>query len=151
MGDDTGDKAVAGQQFVVAERAAGWIAIWYGGEKGWFRSNPNAASAVPVRGHTVSVVPGATSAPVYGRAYPEPAAYPAGVTPQAVVPLQFTIAAGQRYVLAEPKPVRGNYYYAKTIDSSLPHDHTVIRGTDLYYLIHFGHRTVYVRAVDVKV
>jgi hypothetical protein len=42
-----------------------------------------------------------------------------------------------------------NYYYAKTFDSSLPADHTVITGQDQYYEIWFGHRMFFVRAADV--
>ncbi|PZS30721.1 MAG: hypothetical protein DLM58_13130 [Pseudonocardiales bacterium] len=148
-GADLSDKAVAGLQFAVAGQAAGWTAIWFGGQQGWFRDSRNASTTVPTRGQTISAVPGAASAPVYGRAYPEAAAYPTGVTPQAVVPLQYTIAAGQRYVLAERHPVRADYYYAKTIDNSIPFDHTDFQGSDLYYLIYFGHRTAYVRAADV--
>ena len=30
-------------------------------------------------------------------------------------------------------------------------DHTVVRGTDPYYQIWFGHRIAYVRAADVRV
>jgi hypothetical protein len=42
-----------------------------------------------------------------------------------------------------------DYYYAKTYDSSLPKDHTVVVGKDRYYQIWFGHRIAYVRAADV--
>jgi len=43
------------------------------------------------------------------------------------------------------------YYYAKTFDSSLPDDHTVVTGRDKYYEIWFGHRMFFVRAADVVV
>ncbi|MEP7022161.1 MAG: peptidoglycan recognition family protein [Pseudonocardiales bacterium] len=148
-GSDTSDKAATGHEFAVAGRAPGWTAIWFGGKQGWFRDSEAAPASVATSGRTISPLPGAASAPVYGRAYPEAAAYPAGVTPQAVVPLQYTIPAGQRYVLAERHPVRADYYYAKTIDNSIPFDHSDFEGSDLYYLIYFGHRIAYVRAADV--
>ena len=47
--------------------------------------------------------------------------------------------------------VRTDYYYAKTYDSSLPGDHTVVVGSDRYYQIWFGHRVAFVRAADVRV
>jgi N-acetyl-anhydromuramyl-L-alanine amidase AmpD len=36
---DTGDKAVAGQVFAVAQRQGAWTAIWYGGQLGWFKNS----------------------------------------------------------------------------------------------------------------
>src|SRR5207244_2654547 len=43
---DFGDKAVTGQVFAVAERRAGWTAIWYGGQRGWFRDAPGTTRQV---------------------------------------------------------------------------------------------------------
>jgi hypothetical protein len=43
------------------------------------------------------------------------------------------------------------YYYAKTIDGSLPGDHTVIRGQTRYYPIEFNHRHAFVKLSDVRV
>jgi hypothetical protein len=68
------------------------------------------------------------------------------VTPS---PLQYTIAAGQRYLTAGLVPT--DYYYAKTIDNSLPGDHTDVVGKDKYLQIQLGHRIAYVKASDVDV
>jgi N-acetylmuramoyl-L-alanine amidase-like protein len=149
--DDTADKAVTGQQFAVADRAPGWIAIWYGGQRGWLRDDWVTRAAVPTWARTVTPRPGLASVPVYGSPDPEPAAYPAQIPMPADSTLPYSIAAGQRYVLGERRTVPTEYYYAKTVDSSLPGDHTVVRGHDRYYLIYFGHRMAYVRAADVVV
>ena len=94
---------------------------------------------------------GTTAVPVYGRAYPEAAAYAGTQVPyQGVAPLQYTIKPGQAYVLADDT-VETDYYYAKTYDSSLPADHTVVVGQDRYYQIWFGHRIAFVRAADVRI
>ncbi len=151
-GDDWGDKAVTGQQFALAGQAPGWTAIWYGGQRGWFRNGVGAArTAVPAYAATVTPRPGLASVPVYGAAYPEAAAFPAEIPVPTAAVLPYSIAAGQRYVLGSRAPVPSDYYYAKTVDSSLPGDHTVVRGHDRYYLIYFGHRIGYVRAADVVV
>ena len=93
---------------------------------------------------------GLKSVPVYGRAYPEQTAYAGTQVPyQTVTPLQYTIKAGQQYVLADDT-IDTNYYYAKTFDSSLPDDHTVVTGQDKYDEIWFGHRMFFVRAADVS-
>ena len=42
-----------------------------------------------------------TAVPVYGRAYPEQAAYPSQIPYQTVTPLQYSIQPGQAYVLAD--------------------------------------------------
>jgi hypothetical protein len=83
---------------------------------------------------------------VYGRAYPEAAAYPAGVPVQAVSPLPYSLPAGQKYVVGDTVP--GEYYYAVTFT---PDAHRVVVGKDLYYEIQFGHRMAFVRAADVTV
>jgi len=144
---DTGDKASTGQEFAVAGRHRGWTAIWYGGRKAWLHDT-NATLAT--RARTVTVKPGRTSAPIYGRAYPEAAAYiGTPITPQAVVPLQYTIGAGQHYVIADR--VRSTYYNSTTIHATAPGDRRVVRGDDEYYLIYFGYRMAYVKASDVAV
>ena len=105
--------------------------------------------ARPSKG-TVVQPKGTAEVPVYGRAYPEQAAYTGTQVPyQTVSPLLYRIKPGQSYVLAD-KSLRTDYYYAKTYDSSLPDDHTVVVGQDRYYQIWFGHRIAYVRAADVK-
>jgi hypothetical protein len=146
---DWGDRASTGQQFMVAGRDGDWTAIWYGGQKAWFENPARHPTAVSARGLAVRARPGRTSVPVYGRAYPEAAAYPGSIPVQPVTPLGYSVAAGQSYVLGEP--TGSDYYYAKTVDSSLPDDHTVVSGTDRYYEIQLGYRVAYVRSADVMV
>ena len=68
---------------------------------------------------------------------------------QTVSPLLYRIKPGQSYVLADDS-LKTDYYYAKTYDSSLPGDHTVVVGKQRYYQIWYGHRIAYVKATDVK-
>lgn len=138
----------AGQTYAVAERTAEWTAIWYLGQKAWFRN----ADAGPLwnLGFVVEPKPGLASIPVFGRAYPEAEAYPAGVPVQAVSPYtQYTIAAGQRY--AAGPVLTGEYYRASTFDWSSPGDGTVISGDLQYVQIQFGHRIAYVKRDDVVI
>jgi N-acetyl-anhydromuramyl-L-alanine amidase AmpD len=147
---DWSARAVYGQQFAVADRQDDWVAIWYGGQKGWFRNPGGIVGAMPARGQSITPRAGLTTIPVYGRAYPEATAYAGTQVPvQAVTPLQYTIAAGQTYVTTGTVPT--DYYWAWTIDSSLPDDHTLITGQDHYLEIQFNGRNAYVKAADVTV
>jgi len=146
---DIGARAAAGDQLVVSQRAGDWLRVWWLGRVGWIHSPLDDPAVVPATGRVVQAA-GDEEVPVYGRAYPEASAYPAEIPPQSIVPLQYTIKPGQAYVLADDS-VPTDYYYAKTYDDSLPGDHTVVRGDDVYYEIWFGHRMAYVRADDVRV
>ncbi|TNC28747.1 N-acetylmuramoyl-L-alanine amidase [Amycolatopsis alkalitolerans] len=137
---DVGSRVAAGQRYAVAEIRGDWTAIWFLGQKGWFRS----ASGVPALGPAVTPKPGLATVPVYGRAYPEAEAYPANIPPQDLVPLQYTFAAGQKYAAGPLLP--GEYYWATTFD---PSTHVVVRGETEYMQIQFGHRVAYVKADDV--
>jgi N-acetyl-anhydromuramyl-L-alanine amidase AmpD len=148
---DHGARLAAGQKVVVAKRSGDWAGVWYLGEIGWLYTPKSDPVLLPSDGATVSPKPGAASAPVYGRAYPEKSAYAGTTIPyQTVTPLQYTIKAGQKYSLADAD-VQTQYYYAKTYDDSLADDHTVVNGQDKYYEIWFGHRMFFVRAADVVV
>ena len=147
---DIGPRLAAGQKVVVVKRQDGWIATWWLGRLAWFKATNAAGESVvlPSQGPTVSST---AEVPVYGRAYPESAAYAGTAVPdQGVSPLLYRLAPGQSYVLADDT-VRTDYYYAKTYDSSLPDDHTVVVGKQRYYQIWFGHRIAYVKAEDVTV
>ncbi|WP_407554356.1 N-acetylmuramoyl-L-alanine amidase [Streptomyces sp. Pv4-95] len=144
--NDTGARATTGQQFAVAGRSGDWTAIWYLGQKAWFHNPAGQPTAVPARGRVVTPKNGSAEIPVYGRAYPEKEAYPAGVPVQTVSPLPYKLAAGQEYVVGER--MRGEYFYAPTFDVT---KHAIVRGKDVYYEIQLGHRVGYVRAADVDV
>jgi hypothetical protein len=138
----------AGQTYAVAEQIEGWTAIWYLGQKAWFSN----AQARPLwnPGFVVQPKAGLTSIPVYGRAYPEAAAYPADIPAQAVSPLaQYSVPAGQRYAMG---PVlQGEYYRAVTFDQPAPADHIVISGEMRYVQIQYGHRIAYLNLADVDI
>jgi hypothetical protein len=141
---DIGSRVDTGQQYAVAGRSGDWTAIWYLGQKGWFYDPLNARNAVWASGWVVTPKPGKKSIPVFGRAYPEAAAYPAGVPVQAIVPLQYGLLTGQRYAVGfSPE---SEYYRAVTLD---PAGHVVVSGELQYYQIQFGHRIAYVLADDV--
>ncbi|MFE7384644.1 N-acetylmuramoyl-L-alanine amidase [Streptomyces zhihengii] len=144
--NDTGARASTGQQYAVAERRGDWTAVWYLGQKAWFHNPRTQPTAVPSRGTLVTPREGLDQVPVYGRAYPEASAYPAGVPVQAVSPLPYTLGAGQRYVAGDRTP--GEYLYAPTFDTSV---HRVVRGQEEYVQIQFGHRVAFVKAADVRV
>ncbi|TDW75813.1 N-acetylmuramoyl-L-alanine amidase [Kribbella pratensis] len=147
---DMGSRAAAGSQYVVAQRQGDWVAVWYLGALGWFKSPVNAPDAFGKPGLVVKPKAGRTSVPVYGRAYPEQSAYPTGIPYQTVTPLQYTIGAGQSYPVGDLN-IETDYYRAVTFDGQPPTDHVQVLGKDRYYQIWFGHRMAYVRAADVDV
>ncbi|MEE4545375.1 peptidoglycan recognition family protein [Streptomyces sp. V4-01] len=143
--NDMGARASTGQQYAVAGRQGDWTAIWYLGQEAWFLNPKTQPTAVDSLGLVVTPKKGLASIPVYGRAYPEAAAYPAGVPVQGLFPMPYTIPAGQRYVVGNV--VHGEYYYAVTFDTAASHQ--VVRGKNVYYEIQLGHRVEYVSADDV--
>ncbi|MEU8586089.1 peptidoglycan recognition family protein [Streptomyces sp. NPDC048664] len=144
--NDLGSRVSTGQRYAVAGRRGGWTAIWYLGQKAWFRGPRGRRVAVDGSGLVVTPRPGRTNVPVYGRAYPEEKAYPAGVPVQPISPLPYRMPAGQRYVVGDEVP--GEYFYATTYARDT---HRVVTGEDRYYEIQFGHRVAFVRAADVRV
>ncbi len=138
---DTGSRAGAGQKFAVAERSGGWTAVWYLGQKGWL---PDGV-LVPTASSLVTPAAGRATIPVYGRAYPAAAAYPAGVPVQEVVPLQYALSAGERYTT--DLAASAEYYWTDSFDTA--QTHVVVRG-EKYYEIQFGHRVAFVKADDVR-
>ncbi len=146
---DHGARASAGQKFAIAEVAGDWTAIWYLGRKAWFHNPRGARTALWSFGFVAKPKAGKATIPVYGRGYPEEAAYPAGVPYQPITPLQYTLAAGQRYVIGDILP--SEYYRAVTFGGSSPGDWTVIEGGMRYVQIQFGHRIMYVNLDDVDI
>ena len=80
--NDVGARASTGQQYAVADRQGDWTAIWYLGQKAWFLNPAADPTAVDSVGAVITPKQGLASIPVYGRAYPEASAYPAGVPVQ---------------------------------------------------------------------
>ncbi|OEU98815.1 amidase [Streptomyces qinglanensis] len=146
--NDTGARATTGQQYAVADRKGDWTAVWYLGQKAWFHNPADERTAVPGRGTLLTPREGRTEIPVYGRAYPEADAYPQGVPVQALSPLPYKVAAGQRYVAGLKTP--GEYLYAVTYDPDAE-NFQVVRGEQRYYQIQLGHRVAFVKAADVRV
>ncbi len=97
--NDVGARASTGQQYAVADRQGDWTAIWYLGQKAWFHNPASDPTAVDSVGAVITPKQGLASIPVYGRAYPEASAYPAGVPVQSLSPMPYTVPAGQRYVV----------------------------------------------------
>ncbi|MEV5491912.1 N-acetylmuramoyl-L-alanine amidase [Streptomyces bobili] len=143
--NDLSSRVSTGQRYAVADRFGDWTAIWYLGQKAWFRNPAAQPTAVPANGLVVTPKDGVDSVPVYGRAYPEASAYPAGVPVQSVSPLPYRLPAGQKYVAGDKVP--GEYYYAVTFATDA---HRVVVGKDMYYEIQYGHRVAFVRAADVR-
>jgi hypothetical protein len=143
---DVGSRVETGQEFAVAGTQGDWTAVWYLGQKGWFFNPRNARTAQPAFGQVVTPKPGLATIPVYGRAYPEASAYPAGIPVQQLAPLPYTLSAGQRYSAAET--VGSEYLSATTFDVT---QHVVVRGKMKYVQIQFGQRIAYVNAADVRI
>jgi hypothetical protein len=143
--NDVSSRVSTGQQYAVAGQWGDWTAIWYLGQKAWFRNPANQPAAVPAAGLVVTPKDGRDSVPLYGRAFPEASAYPAGVPAQALSPLPYTLPKGQKYVAGDKVP--GEYYYAVTFSTG---SHRMVVGNDQYYEIQYGHRVAFVRAADVK-
>ncbi|MFF8713179.1 N-acetylmuramoyl-L-alanine amidase [Streptomyces sp. NPDC015184] len=147
---DWGSKISATQQAVVADHAPGWTAIWWYGKKAWFRTSAHARSTTPTSGYVVRPKAGRTDVPVYGVAYPEKSEYPADFGDKRVgPPLPYTIGAGQAYPGGGEAPT--GYFYAPTIDSSAPFDHTYFSGGEKYVTVQIGHRIAFVKASDVDI
>lgn len=144
--NDLGARASTGQQYAVAGRAGDWTAVWYLGQKAWFHNPRKSPTAVGAKAPVLTPKAGLTEIPVYGRAYPEAAAYPEGIPVQTVSAYPYKLLAGQRYVVGAEAP--SEYYFAPTFDTA---GHRVVRGKDTYYEIQFGHRVAYVKAADVEV
>jgi hypothetical protein len=137
---DHSSRAETGQTFAIADRRGSWVAVWYLGQKGWFHAKDAAWSI----GFVATPKKGRETIPVYGRAYPEAAAYPEGIPAQAVTPLQYSLPAGQKYAVGLVTP--SEYYWAVTYDAT---NHTVVRGATKYVQIQFGHRVAFVNVDDV--
>lgn len=145
---DWGDKAPNGSQYVVADVQGSWTGVWYAGKVGWFY-NPSGSGQTAYKSNSLTITPmyGKSSIPVYGVAYPEAAAYPAAIPVQKFDAL-YTIPAGQLYsTTVQYLPT--DYFYDATINSSLPLDHMIVHGGQLYYQISLNHRIGYVKATDV--
>lgn len=147
---DIGARAQSGLEFAVAERRGDWTAIWFNGVKAWFFNPRSDPMALPVKGSYVVPKAGRESVPVYGRANPEASAYPAAIPVQALAPLQYTFAPGQRYAVVD-LTVPTDYCRATAFSTSTPDDHVDVVGKDRYYQISLGHRFAFVRAADVDV
>lgn len=145
--DDWGDRAVTGQSFYRVERQGDWDAIYFGGQKAWFYNPGHDTYTLAGSGTLVTPKSGRASIPVYGVAFPEPAAYPSGMTAAPIVPLQYSIPAGQIYVATDL--VSADYFNPRaSLASSL---RAVVKGVTKYYQIFFSYRLAFVRADDVDV
>ncbi|WP_435970563.1 N-acetylmuramoyl-L-alanine amidase [Streptomyces sp. Qhu_M48] len=148
-GSNWANKVTAGSTHVVADSKGDWTAIWYGGKKAWFYNPGGQYTAVVGVKNAITAKDGATSIPVYGRAYPEDAAYAGtGVAVQARNSeslTKYSLPAGQLYTKAGD-PVSGDYYSsAFNVDGT-----RVVGKTNVFIPIRFNHRMGYVKASDVK-
>lgn len=144
--NDLGSRVSAGQTFAVAERNGDWTAIWFQGEKAWFKNPKKHPTAVGASGRMVMPREGLSEIPVYGRALPEEDAYPEGMEEPDESPLPYELQAGQRYVTQSR--LDGSYVdRSYFVESPNP----VVKGHEEYFEIQFGHRLAYVRASDVDV
>jgi hypothetical protein len=152
-GSNWSNKVRAGGAYVVAQVQTDWTAIWYGGKKVWFRNPGGQYTSVVAPTGVITPKSGATSIPVYGRAYPEDAAYPANVPVQAQNNdslTKYSVPSGQAYAQAGPEKA-GDYWYAGTFNGTAAGDRTLVKGTaNVFYPIRYNHRIAWVRASDVQ-
>ncbi|MFE9608061.1 N-acetylmuramoyl-L-alanine amidase [Streptomyces sp. NPDC006012] len=142
--NDLGSRVSAGQSYAVAGQQGDWTAIWYLGRRAWFKNARNHPTAVGAAGKMVTPKQGLAEIPVYGRALPESGAYPADIDEATEEPLPYAIGAGQHYVTQAR--LTGSYTDRSTFAYS---PSPVVKGSEQYYEIQFGHRLAYVRASDV--
>ncbi len=140
---DWSARAVVGQRFVVADRRDGWTAIWFGGHKGWF-ADPDRTIGIPAVGEVVTPRDGRDSIPVYGTAYPERSAFPAHIEPDDIVPLQYRIPAGQRYVGV--RKYRSDDYQGT---AAHPNEREYVAGDRHLIEISYNHRRAFVDVDDI--
>jgi hypothetical protein len=145
---DWSARAVTGQSFVVARRRGPWTAIWFGGQLAWLNASSGRFSG-PGQGVLVTPRPGRAAVAVYGTVFPEAGAYPATIPITAVVPLPYTIPAGQVYLGAQPSSA--DYYYARFDGADVPNNHTLVAGNRRLVEISFNHRRAFVDAADVVI
>ncbi|CAG7632151.1 N-acetylmuramoyl-L-alanine amidase [Actinacidiphila bryophytorum] len=152
-GANWADKVPAGGAYVVAGAQNDWTAIWYQNQKLWFHNPGGQYTSVVAPTQVITPAAGKTSIPVYGRAYPEDAAYTGTnvpVQPSNTASLtKYSIAAGQSYAQAGPE-MAGDYWYAGTYAGTATGDRTLVKGTNLFYPIRYNHRIAWVRASDVQ-
>nr|WP_314591085.1 N-acetylmuramoyl-L-alanine amidase [Paenibacillus terrigena] len=146
-GFSVGAKATVGQTFALADKQGDWTAIWFGGQKAWFY-NPQGINTVSGKGMLVTPKAGTVSIAVYGAAYPEEAAYPSDITPNVLVPLQYTISQGQSYIAVEKD--KSDYYDAPVFTTDPYATSKLVKGKKEFYRIFFNHRFAFVKASDVE-
>jgi N-acetyl-anhydromuramyl-L-alanine amidase AmpD len=135
---DWGDKADTGHTFYRVQRQGDWDQLYYAGNTVWFY-DPGETKIVHTNATLITPKAGATSIPVYGRAYPESIST-AKLT-------MYSIPAGQKYVAYEK--VKGDYYEATTFNNL---DSYVLHTTPSdFYMIQFNHRLAFVKASDVDI
>ncbi|MFE2582397.1 N-acetylmuramoyl-L-alanine amidase [Streptomyces sp. NPDC059378] len=143
---DLGSRVSAGQTFAVAARRGDWTAIWFQGREAWFKNSEDHPTAVGAGGRMVTPREGLDVIQVFGRALPESGAYPKGMKEPTQAPLPYEFLAGQRYVTQSS--LDGSYVdRSNFVETPSP----VVKGSEEYYEIQFGHRLAYVRASDVDV
>ncbi|WP_423462438.1 N-acetylmuramoyl-L-alanine amidase [Promicromonospora sp. MS192] len=147
---DVSARVQSGHKLVVDRVEGEWLGVWWAGSLAWLHNPADRPVVVPATAKTVTVA-GDAPAPVFGRAYPEAAAYEAypDVPVQPVTPIEYTVGVGQTYAVADDD-VPSDYYRATTFDGSGPGDRTVVRGQDVYYQLWLAHRHVFVKAADVE-
>ncbi|WP_267241196.1 N-acetylmuramoyl-L-alanine amidase [Streptomyces sp. PR69] len=154
-GSNWSNKVRAGGEYVVADATHNWTAIWYGGKKAWFH-NPGGQYTAPA-GTTAQPLltprDGLSSIPVYGRAYPDEAAYAGTGVPvqddNSASLTEYSVPAGQKYTRAGGA-VKGDYYYGGTFDGTGAGSRTRVEGSNVFYPIRYNHRIAWVRASDVQ-
>jgi N-acetyl-anhydromuramyl-L-alanine amidase AmpD len=140
---DWSARAVVGQRFVVADRRDDWTAIWFGGHRGWFH-DPDRRIGVPAVGEVITPRDDRDSIPVYGTAYPERSAFPKHIEPDDIVPLQYRIPAGQRYVAVAQ--YRSDDYQGS---AAHPDDRVYLAGDRRLVEISYNHRRAFVDMDDI--
>ncbi|MFD7325590.1 N-acetylmuramoyl-L-alanine amidase [Streptomyces sp. NPDC059875] len=145
-GPNWGNKVLAGGTYVVAESQYNWTAIWYGGQKAWFY-NPGGQYTAPVTGSPTMVKAKAgVTARVYGRSFPEAAAYTAAgeapPTDAGAYLTKYSLPAGQGYVKAGAE-VKGDDWFGSSQKN--------VVGNDAYIPIRYNHRMAWVKASEVDV
>ncbi|MFF8605132.1 N-acetylmuramoyl-L-alanine amidase [Streptomyces sp. NPDC015346] len=143
QGSNWGNKIRAGATYVVAGTSGNdWTAIWYGAKKAWFY-NPGGQYTVPVTTTPTRVKAKAgVTARVYGRSFPETAAYTAaGLTAPTDNPNYLSKYPLTGEYAKVGAAVKGDDWFGSAQKNVI--------GNDVYIPIHYNHRQAYVKASEV--
>ncbi|MDR3128446.1 MAG: N-acetylmuramoyl-L-alanine amidase [Bifidobacteriaceae bacterium] len=136
-------RAYTGDIIYIKQVQGEWLKIQWTDGEGWIYNPKNNPVAVHIATKSASLKDNINISAIYGRAYPEESAYvDTGVTPQSILPLEYTLKPNTQYPVADLN-ITADYF------SSAQQKEVV--GQAKYYMIYLGHHLVFINANDVNI